>query len=117
MAMTTIMDDDDDTGTAAATTTTTSSRYKTDTASVDGNYAVAHAAYRMNDCAFIFPITPSSPMGEFSDEFATKHVKNLFGQEMKIVEMQSEAGAGKGDGKCTKRENAQSRVQSSSNAD
>lgn len=62
--------------------------YKTSKACVDGNWAVANAAYRMNDCAFIFPITPSSPMGEFSDEFATKHQKNIFGQEMKIVEMQ-----------------------------
>jgi pyruvate/2-oxoacid:ferredoxin oxidoreductase alpha subunit len=68
--------------------------YNTVQACVDGNYAVAHVAYRMNDCAFIFPITPSSPMGENSDEFATKHVQNIFGQEMKIVEMQSEAGAG-----------------------
>jgi len=63
-------------------------------ACVDGNWAVAHAAYRINDCAFIFPITPSSPMGEYSDEFATKHKLNIYGQEMKIVEMQSEAGAG-----------------------
>jgi hypothetical protein len=62
---------------------------------VDGNYAAAHAAYRMNDCAFVFPITPSSPMGETSDEMANVlHKTNLFGQELKIVEMQSEAGAG-----------------------
>lgn len=61
--------------------------YKTEKACVDGNWAVAHSAYRINDCAFIFPITPSSPMGEYSDEFATKHKKNVFGQEMKIVEM------------------------------
>lgn len=70
------------------------SHYETETACVDGNYAVAHAAYRMNECAFIFPITPSSPMGEYSDEFATAHKKNLLGQELKIVEMQSEGGAG-----------------------
>jgi hypothetical protein len=64
-------------------------------ACVDGNYAAAHAAYRMNDCAFVFPITPSSPMGETSDEMANvQHKTNLFGQELKIVEMQSEAGAG-----------------------
>lgn len=61
---------------------------------VDGNWAVADAAYRINDCAFIFPITPSSAMGEQSDEFATNHRKNIFGQEMKVIEMQSEAGAG-----------------------
>ena len=65
----------------------TKKNYKTEKACVDGNWAVAHSAYRINDCAFIFPITPSSPMGEFSDEFATKHKKNVFGQEMKIVEM------------------------------
>lgn len=70
-------------------------KYKTERACVDGNWAIAHAAYRCNDCAFIFPITPSSPMGEYSDEFATKHKKNIFDQEMKIVEMQSEGGAGK----------------------
>jgi Pyruvate flavodoxin/ferredoxin oxidoreductase, thiamine diP-bdg len=62
---------------------------------VDGNYATAHAAYRMNDCAFVFPITPSSPMGEFSDEMANvQHKRNVFGQELKIVELQSEGGAG-----------------------
>ena len=62
---------------------------------MDGNTATAHAAYRMNDCAFIFPITPSSTMGEVSDEFATADKKNIFGQTMKVVEMQSEGGAGK----------------------
>lgn len=62
---------------------------------VDGNWAVAHASYRMNDCAYIFPITPSSPMGEEVDAWAAEHKKNLFGQELKVVEMQSEAGAGK----------------------
>lgn len=61
---------------------------------VDGNWAVAHVAYRTNDCAYIFPITPSSPMGEEVDAWAAEHKKNLFGQELKVVEMQSEAGAG-----------------------
>lgn len=61
---------------------------------VDGNWAVAHAAYRMNDTAFIFPITPSSPMGEEVDEWAAQHKKNIWGYEMDVVEMQSEAGAG-----------------------
>lgn len=60
---------------------------------VDGNEAVAHVAYRLNDTAFIFPITPSSPMGEAVDLWAAQHQKNLFGQELKVVEMQSEAGA------------------------
>jgi pyruvate-ferredoxin/flavodoxin oxidoreductase len=67
--------------------------YPTETKCVDGNWAVAHVAYRTNDCAFIFPITPSSPMGEEVDAWAAQHKKNLFGQDMKVLEMQSEAGA------------------------
>lgn len=62
--------------------------------------AVASASYRMNDIAYIFPITPSSPMGEIVDEWAAtddghgaKKFLNLWGQELKVVEMQSEAGA------------------------
>jgi Pyruvate flavodoxin/ferredoxin oxidoreductase, thiamine diP-bdg len=69
--------------------------YTTELACVDGNWAVAHAAYRTNDTAFIFPITPSSPMGEEVDAWAAQHKKNLWGQELKVLEMQSEAGAGK----------------------
>jgi hypothetical protein len=56
------------------------SKFQTTMACFDANTATAHAAYRMNDCAFIFPITPSSTMGEVSDEFATAHKKNIFGQ-------------------------------------
>ena len=69
-------------------------KYVTEQQCVDGNWAVAHAAYRENDTAFIFPITPSSPMGEEVDQWAAQHKKNLMGQELKVVEMQSEAGAG-----------------------
>jgi hypothetical protein len=68
--------------------------YKTETECVDGNWAVAHVAYRTNDCAYIFPITPSSPMGEEVDAWAAKHKKNLWGQDLKVLEMQSEGGAG-----------------------
>lgn len=68
--------------------------YKTQTECVDGNWAVAHASYRTNDCAYIFPITPSSPMGEEVDAWAAKHKKNLWGQDLKVIEMQSEGGAG-----------------------
>lgn len=68
--------------------------YTTERKCVDGNWAVAHVAYRTNDSAFIFPITPSSPMGEEVDAWAAKHKKNLFNQDLKVVEMQSEAGAG-----------------------
>ncbi|KAG7357016.1 pyruvate ferredoxin oxidoreductase [Nitzschia inconspicua] len=60
---------------------------------VDGNWAAAHVSYRTNDCAFIFPITPSSPMGEEVDAWAAEHKKNLWNQELKVIEMQSEAGA------------------------
>lgn len=67
--------------------------YKTEKKCVDGNWAVAHVSYRTNDCAYIFPITPSSPMGEEVDAWAADHMKNLFGQELKVVEMQSEGGA------------------------
>ena len=60
---------------------------------IDGNTAAAHVAYALSDVAAIYPITPSSPMGELADEWAAHGVKNIFGQEVKVVEMQSEAGA------------------------
>ena len=60
---------------------------------IDGNTAAAHIAYAFSDVAAIYPITPSSPMGELSEEWATKGQKNLFGKEVDVVEMQSEAGA------------------------
>jgi pyruvate-ferredoxin/flavodoxin oxidoreductase len=60
---------------------------------VDGNTAAAHVAYAMSDTAVIYPITPSSPMGETCDEWAANGRKNIFGQTMLIREMQSEAGA------------------------
>ncbi|MGA1873436.1 MAG: pyruvate:ferredoxin (flavodoxin) oxidoreductase, partial [Thermoplasmatota archaeon] len=61
--------------------------------SMDGNTAAAHVAYAFSDTAAIYPITPSSPMGEVADAWAAHGRKNIFGQIMKIVEMQSEAGA------------------------
>ena len=60
---------------------------------VDGNTATAHVAYAFSDAAAIFPITPSSNMAEVCDEWSAYGRKNIFGQTMKIVEMQSEAGA------------------------
>ena len=60
---------------------------------IDGNTAAAHVAYAFSEVAAIYPITPSSPMGELSDEWAAKGQKNLFGQTVEVVEMQSEAGA------------------------
>ena len=60
---------------------------------IDGNTAAAHVAYAFSDVAAIYPITPSSPMGEVCDEWAAQGKKNLFGQVVKVAEMQSEAGA------------------------
>ena len=59
----------------------------------DGNQAAAHVAYMFSEVAAIYPITPSSPMAEYIDEWAAKGQKNLFGETVKVVEMQSEAGA------------------------
>jgi len=61
--------------------------------SIDGNTAAAHVAYAFSDVAAIYPITPSSPMGEVADEWAAHGRKNLFGQPLQVTEMQSEAGA------------------------
>ena len=60
---------------------------------MDGNHAAAHASYAYTDVAAIYPITPSSVMAEATDEWATQGRKNMFGQTVKITEMQSEAGA------------------------
>jgi len=59
----------------------------------DGNYAASHVAYMFSEVAAIYPITPSSDMAENVDEWAAKGRKNIFGEEVKLVEMQSEAGA------------------------
>ena len=60
---------------------------------IDGNTAAAHVAYAFSDIAAIYPITPSSNMGEMAEEWASQGKKNLFGKEVDVVEMQSEAGA------------------------
>ncbi len=60
---------------------------------MDGNNAAAHVAYAFTDLAAIYPITPSSVMAEVSDKWSADGRKNVFGQKVKIVEMQSEAGA------------------------
>ena len=59
---------------------------------MDGNHAAAHASYAYSDVAAIYPITPSSVMAEATDEWATQGRKNIFGQEVRVTEMQSEAG-------------------------
>jgi len=60
---------------------------------MDGNTAAAHISYAFTEVATIYPITPSSPMAEHVDEWVSKGKKNVFGQPVKVVEMQSEAGA------------------------
>ncbi len=60
---------------------------------VDGNWAAADVAYRCVDFAAIYPITPSSTMGELADEWSFQHKKNIWGAIPQIIEMQSEAGA------------------------
>lgn len=61
--------------------------------SIDGNTAAAHVGYAMSEVAAIYPITPSSPMGELADAWAAEERKNVFGQIVDVVEMQSEGGA------------------------
>ena len=60
---------------------------------MDGNQAAAYISYAFTEVAGIFPITPSSPMAEYVDEWAANGKKNLFGQPVQVVEMQSEGGA------------------------
>lgn len=60
---------------------------------MDGNTAAAHVAYAFSEVAAIYPITPSSPMAESMDEWVSQERKNIFGEKVKIVEMQSEGGA------------------------
>ncbi len=60
---------------------------------MDGNNAAAHVSYAFTDLAAIYPITPSSVMAEVTDEWSSQGRKNIFGNEVKVVEMQSEAGA------------------------
>ncbi len=61
--------------------------------SMDGNTAAAHVSYAFTEVAGIYPITPSSPMAEVTDKWSAEGRKNIFGQTVKVVEMQSEAGA------------------------
>ena len=61
--------------------------------SMDGNNAAAHVSYAFSEVAAIYPITPSSPMADFVDQWSANGQKNIFGTKVKVVEMQSEAGA------------------------
>ena len=60
---------------------------------IDGNTAAAHVAYALSDVAAIYPITPSTPMGEIADEWSAQGRKNVFGQRLLVRQLQSEAGA------------------------
>lgn len=64
--------------------------------SMDGNQAAAHVAYAFTEVAGIYPITPSSPMADFVDQWSAQGLKNIFGNTVKVVEMQcrSQAHAG-----------------------
>jgi len=64
-----------------------------DTAIVDGNEAAAWVAYRLNEVIAIYPITPSSPMGEWADQWKEEGHKNIWGELPTVIEMQSEGGA------------------------
>ena len=64
-----------------------------ETDTMDGNAAVAHVAYRVNEVCAIFPITPSSPMAEYADEWAAAGTENIWGNIPVVQEMQSEGGA------------------------
>jgi pyruvate-flavodoxin oxidoreductase len=59
----------------------------------DGNLAAAQAAYALSETAAVYPITPSTPMAENCDEWARAGKRNVFGQKMRLTEMQSEGGA------------------------
>ena len=61
--------------------------------SMDGNTAAAHVSYAFTELAVIYPITPASPMADNVDQWAAAGRKNIFGTTVKVVEMQSEAGA------------------------
>src|SRR5512135_391000 len=60
---------------------------------MDANEAVAHVAYRVSEVIAIYPITPSSAMGEWADQWASENVPNIWGTVPSVIEMQSEGGA------------------------
>ena len=60
---------------------------------MDGNTAAAHVAYAFSEVSAIYPITPSSPMAENMDEWGASDRRNIFGEQVKIIEMESEGGA------------------------
>ncbi len=79
--------------TKAATAATVPGQKEVVTAIMDGNEAASYIAYKTSEVCAIYPITPSSAMGEWADEWSSKDMKNIYGEVPKIIEMQSEAGA------------------------
>ncbi|GAB4822569.1 hypothetical protein N2152v2_009615 [Parachlorella kessleri] len=75
-----------------APTTAPATKAHPKTAPVDGNEATARIAYAMSDTCFVYPITPSTPMGEAADQWSTDGRKNLFGNQLQVTQMESEAG-------------------------
>ena len=69
------------------------SETKPNPVTLDGNEAAVHVAYRVNEVCAIYPITPSSAMAEFADEWSAKDIKNIWGNMPEVIEMQSEGGA------------------------
>lgn len=69
------------------------SKDKNNIITIDGNEAAAYVAYRVNEVCAIYPITPSSPMAEWADEWAAKGIPNIWGNIPEVIEMQSEGGA------------------------
>ena len=58
---------------------------------IDANTAVSYISYAVSDIAWIYPITPSSPMAEYADLLSSSGIKNIFGNDVKVIEMQSES--------------------------
>ena len=67
---------------------------KREMVTIDGNEAAAYVAHKTNEVIAIYPITPSSPMGEWADEWSAKNQTNIWGTIPLVVEMQAEGGAG-----------------------
>jgi pyruvate-ferredoxin/flavodoxin oxidoreductase len=82
-----------ETATATKTPANTSEKITAEKTIIDGNQAAVHIAYKTSEVCAIYPITPSSAMGEWADEWSSDGKQNIFGEVPKIIEMQSEAGA------------------------
>ena len=68
-------------------------KYSGEMATIDGNEAAAYVAHKINEVCAIYPITPSSPMGELADEWSARGRINIWGTKPLVIELQSEGGA------------------------